>query len=86
MVFHVQLDFCTGSSENAHMFQGSIAADMPIHAFSGLCSSRRTVLSSRGIIMKEQSSFKEWAKFSQRILRSRWRILQSPMANEHPAC
>ena len=34
--------------------------------------------------MKEQSSFREQAKFSWRILRSRWRILRSPMPNEHP--
>ena len=34
--------------------------------------------------MKEQSSFRERAKFSQRILHSSWRILRSPMPNEHP--
>ena len=35
--------------------------------------------------MKEQSSFRERAKFSRRILCSRERILRSPMPNEHPA-
>ena len=34
--------------------------------------------------MKEQSSFRERAKFSWRILCSRRRILQSPIRNEHP--
>ena len=34
--------------------------------------------------MKEQSTIRERAKFSRRILRSRRRILQSPMPNEHP--
>ena len=34
--------------------------------------------------MKEQSSFRERAKFSWRILCSRWRILRSPLPNEHP--
>ena len=34
--------------------------------------------------MKEQSSFRERAKFSWIIMRSRWRIPQSPMPNEHP--
>ena len=35
--------------------------------------------------MKKQSSFREQAKFSQRILHSSWRILRSPMSNEHAA-
>ena len=35
--------------------------------------------------MKEQSSFRERAKFSRRILRTRRRILRSPMPNELPA-
>ena len=34
--------------------------------------------------MKERSSFRERAKFSQRILCSSWRILGYPMPNEHP--
>ena len=34
--------------------------------------------------MKEQSSLREQAKFSWRILRSRRRILRSPIPNEHP--
>ena len=34
--------------------------------------------------MKDQCSFRERAEFSRRILRSSWRILQSPMPNEHP--
>ena len=33
--------------------------------------------------MKEQSSFRKRAKFSQRILRSGRRILQSPMPTKH---
>ena len=36
--------------------------------------------------MKEQSSFRERAKFSRKILCSRWRIFQSSMPNEHPQC
>ena len=34
--------------------------------------------------MKEQSSFRERAKFSRRMMRSRQRNLRSPMPNEHP--
>ena len=34
--------------------------------------------------MKEQSSFREGAKFSRRILCSRQRIIRSPLPNEHP--
>ena len=34
--------------------------------------------------MKGQSSFRERAKFSQRILRSSLKILRSPMPIEHP--
>ena len=34
--------------------------------------------------MKGQSSHRKQAKFIRRILYSRWRILRSPMPNEHP--
>ena len=34
--------------------------------------------------MKERRSFRKRAKFSQRILPSRWIIFKSAMPNEHP--